>query len=94
MPDWRLRTIPASATAEGTSEMTTVVKLYQLAVLVYLNRVSENLLGQPARTPAADKQGLHHVLSARLLRTTVPCLHPRQRGPDRRSTGDRPRTYL
>jgi hypothetical protein len=48
--DWRLRMIPVSATATETSEMASAVELYQLAVLVYLHRVSENLLDQPART--------------------------------------------
>jgi hypothetical protein len=48
--DWRLRTVPVSATAAETAEMATTVELYQLAILVYLNRVSENLLDQSART--------------------------------------------
>jgi hypothetical protein len=50
MLDWRLRVIPVSATAIGTSEMTVIMELYQLAALVYLNRVSEDLLDQSART--------------------------------------------
>jgi hypothetical protein len=50
MLDWRLRIIPISAMVIGTSEMTMIMELYQLAVLVYLNRVSEDLLDQSART--------------------------------------------
>jgi hypothetical protein len=48
--DWKLRIIPVSATVIGSSEMTLIVELYQLAALVYLHRVSENLLDQSART--------------------------------------------
>jgi hypothetical protein len=50
MLDWRLRIIPVSATVIETSEMTMIMELYQLAALVYLNRVSEDLLDQSART--------------------------------------------
>jgi len=50
MLDWRLRVIPVSAMVIGTSEMTMIMELYQLAALVYLNRVSEDLLDQSART--------------------------------------------
>jgi Fungal specific transcription factor domain len=50
MLDWRLRSIPVSTIVIGTSEMTMIMELYQLAALVYLNRVSEDMLDQPART--------------------------------------------
>jgi hypothetical protein len=50
MLDWRLRTISVSTPIMGTSEMAIITELYQLAALVYLNRVSEDLLDQSART--------------------------------------------
>jgi hypothetical protein len=50
MLDWRLRVIQVSDMVLGTSEMIRIMELYQLAALVYLNRVSEDLLDQSART--------------------------------------------
>ena len=48
--DWRIRGIPASTNVNENPETAKTMELYQLAMLVYLNRVSGNLLDQSART--------------------------------------------
>ena len=53
--DWRIRCIHTSHTTggdvvcEAEKEARIIVELYQLAILVYLNRVSGNMLGQEKR---------------------------------------------
>lgn len=47
--DWRIRRVPVSAKANESSEMTTIVELYQPAILGYFSWVSRNLLDQSAR---------------------------------------------
>ncbi|KAI4867611.1 hypothetical protein F4820DRAFT_467503 [Hypoxylon rubiginosum] len=48
--DWKIRNIPISAAADDGSETATVVELYQLALLVYLHRLSGKLLDEPVKT--------------------------------------------
>jgi len=48
--DWRIRSISSSNRGKEDCEADTIVELYQLAILVYLNRVSGNLLDQSVRT--------------------------------------------
>ncbi|KAL1605047.1 hypothetical protein SLS60_004590 [Paraconiothyrium brasiliense] len=44
--DWRIRNVPMPAAAEKISSS---VRLYQLAMLIYLNRVTENILNQASK---------------------------------------------
>ncbi|KAF1846635.1 uncharacterized protein K460DRAFT_395983 [Cucurbitaria berberidis CBS 394.84] len=55
--DWRIRNLAASTTDDEISEMTTVTQLFQLAMLVYLNRATENLLDQSVRTQQQIEKG-------------------------------------
>ncbi len=48
--DWRIRSLPIPKVTEDTDDATLVMKLYQLAMLLYLNRSSEGLIDQPIRT--------------------------------------------
>lgn len=48
--DWRIRTLPIPKVTEDDDDATLVMKLYQLAMLLYLNRSSEGLIDQPIRT--------------------------------------------
>lgn len=48
--DWRIRSLPIPKVTEGSDNATLVMKLYQLAMLWYLNRSSEGLIDQPIRT--------------------------------------------
>ena len=48
--DWRIRTVPVLLKPDEAVEMTTTVELYRLAIHIYVNRVSGNILGQAART--------------------------------------------
>jgi hypothetical protein len=49
--DWRIRSLPPVATADDTNpDAPLIMELYQLSMLVYLNRASENQLNQWART--------------------------------------------
>lgn len=48
--DWKIRTVPVLLKPDEAAEMTTTVELYRLAIHIYVNRVSENLLSQAART--------------------------------------------
>ncbi|KAL8997448.1 MAG: hypothetical protein Q9169_003311 [Polycauliona sp. 2 TL-2023] len=48
--DWRIRSLPIPEVAEDSDDATLVMKLYQLAMLLYLNRSSEGLIVQPIRT--------------------------------------------
>lgn len=50
--DWRIRSVPLGGGKNSyhDPDMATIVELYQLAILVYLNRVSGNLLDQSSRT--------------------------------------------
>ncbi|KAK3326923.1 fungal-specific transcription factor domain-containing protein [Cercophora scortea] len=48
--DWRLREAPLLKKAAINSETAKIVGLYYLAMLVYLSRVTDNLLEQAART--------------------------------------------
>lgn len=62
--DWRIRNIQAShATGkemeeDGAGEERTLVELYQLAILVYLNRVSGNIFGQGKKVQEHVEKGL------------------------------------
>lgn len=48
--DWRIRTVPVLLEPDEVAEMAIIVELYRLAIHIYVNRVSENLLGQASRT--------------------------------------------
>ncbi|KAI1758517.1 fungal-specific transcription factor domain-containing protein [Hypoxylon sp. FL1150] len=48
--DWRIRNVPVPAAAGNGSEPASVVELYQLALLVYLHRLSGKVLDEPVRT--------------------------------------------
>lgn len=48
--DWRIRSLPIPKVTEDGDNATLVMKLYQLAMLVYLNRSSEGTIDQPIRT--------------------------------------------
>jgi hypothetical protein len=48
--DWRIRSMELPATADGSADTPLVMELYRLAILVYLNRASDNLRGQSTRT--------------------------------------------
>lgn len=48
--DWRIRSLPIPQVTEVKDDTTLVMKLYQLAMLLYLNRCSEGLIDQPIRT--------------------------------------------
>ncbi|KAL8942492.1 MAG: hypothetical protein Q9216_001636 [Gyalolechia sp. 2 TL-2023] len=48
--DWRIRSLPIPKVTEDSDDATLMMKLYQLAVLLYLNRSSEGLIVQPMRT--------------------------------------------
>lgn len=55
--DWRIRTVPVLLKPDEAAEMTTIVELYRLAALVYVNRVSEDLLDQAAQIQKYTEQG-------------------------------------
>jgi hypothetical protein len=48
--DWKCRNMSVDSPSNTTPETTTVIELYRLAMLVYLNRACGDLLGQSART--------------------------------------------
>lgn len=48
--DWRIRSLPIPKVTDDDDDATLVIKLYQLAILLYLNRSSEGLIDQPLRT--------------------------------------------
>ena len=48
--DWRIRSLPIPKVTEDSDDATLEMKLYQLAMLLYLNRSSEGLIDQPVRT--------------------------------------------
>ncbi|KAF1919309.1 fungal-specific transcription factor domain-containing protein [Ampelomyces quisqualis] len=52
--DWRIRTIPMPKITDDDNDVlddaTLVIHLYQLATLVFLNRMSEGVIDQPIRT--------------------------------------------
>ena len=48
--DWRIRSLPIPKVTEDCDDATLVMKLYQLAMFLYLNRSSEGLIDQPIRT--------------------------------------------
>ncbi|KAI0879962.1 fungal-specific transcription factor domain-containing protein [Annulohypoxylon maeteangense] len=48
--DWRIRSIPLEAIVCDSTDASLMIELYQLAMLVYLNRASENLLSQTTKT--------------------------------------------
>lgn len=45
--DWRISSVPVSAFKSPTSDSTTAMELFQLATLVYLERASGNISGDP-----------------------------------------------
>lgn len=55
--DWRIRTVPVLLEPDEAVDMTTTVELYRLAIQIYVNRVSENVLGQAARTQQRIDEG-------------------------------------
>lgn len=55
--DWRIRTVPVSLKPDEAVYMTITVELYRLAVHIYVNRVSENILGQAAQTQKRIDEG-------------------------------------
>ncbi|KAI0844099.1 fungal-specific transcription factor domain-containing protein [Daldinia vernicosa] len=48
--DWRIRSMPVDVTVNNIPTDPLIMELYQLAMLVYLNRASENLLNQTIET--------------------------------------------
>jgi hypothetical protein len=52
--DWRIRSLPITKVTDNNDDVsddaTLVTQLYQLAMLVYLDRSSEGLIDQPIRT--------------------------------------------
>ncbi|KAM3069054.1 hypothetical protein ACMFMG_004234 [Clarireedia jacksonii] len=48
--DWRIRSLPMPKVTDDNDDTILVMKLYQLSMLVYLNRISDDIIGQPART--------------------------------------------
>lgn len=52
--DWRIRSLPVPKLSDhdghASDNTTMVLQLYQLAMLLYLDRSSEGLINQPART--------------------------------------------
>jgi hypothetical protein len=48
--DWKIRSMELPPTADGGADASSVMELYRLAMLVYLNRASDNLLNQSTRT--------------------------------------------
>ncbi|KAK4233439.1 fungal-specific transcription factor domain-containing protein [Achaetomium macrosporum] len=48
--DWRIRSMRVATTADDSADTPLLTELYQLAMLVYLNRATENLLNQWPRT--------------------------------------------
>ncbi|KAI0111430.1 fungal-specific transcription factor domain-containing protein [Daldinia grandis] len=44
--DWRIRSMPLDVTINHSADTPLIMELYQLAMLVYLNRASDNLLNQ------------------------------------------------
>ncbi|KAI1474606.1 fungal-specific transcription factor domain-containing protein [Daldinia eschscholtzii] len=48
--DWRIRSISIKSTADDSADALLITELYQLAMLVYLNRATENVLNQTSRT--------------------------------------------
>lgn len=55
--DWRIRTVPVLLKPDEPVEMSTTVELYRLAIHVYVNRVSDNFLGQTVRTQQRIDEG-------------------------------------
>lgn len=47
--DWRIRSLPIPKVSEDGDDATLAMKLYQLAMLLYLNRCSDGLIDQPLR---------------------------------------------
>jgi hypothetical protein len=47
--DWRIRSLPIPNVTDDDDDTALVIKLYQLAMSVYLNRISEGLIDQPIR---------------------------------------------
>ncbi|KAI2628136.1 fungal-specific transcription factor domain-containing protein [Hypomontagnella submonticulosa] len=48
--DWRIRNLPAAATNNNSVNTALTAELYKLAMLVYLNRATSNVLNQAPRT--------------------------------------------
>ncbi|KAF2489314.1 hypothetical protein BU16DRAFT_531638 [Lophium mytilinum] len=48
--DWRIRSNPVVVTVDDNADTPLMMELYQLAMLVYLNRASGNVLNQATRT--------------------------------------------
>lgn len=54
--DWRIRKLPIPEVTSDSGDSTLVMKLYQLALLLYLNRSSDGLIDQPLRTQQQIEQ--------------------------------------
>lgn len=50
MLDWRIRSLPLPKVTEKSDDATLVMKLYQLAMLLYFTHSSEGVTNQPIRT--------------------------------------------
>ncbi|KAI1771736.1 fungal-specific transcription factor domain-containing protein [Hypoxylon cercidicola] len=48
--DWRIRNLPVAATADDGADTALTKEVYKLAMLVYLNRATNNVLNQAPRT--------------------------------------------
>jgi hypothetical protein len=48
--DWKCRSMELPPTADGGVDWSSAMEVYRLAMLVYLNRASDNLLNQSTRT--------------------------------------------
>lgn len=55
--DWRIRTVPVLLQPDEAADMTSIVELFRLAALIYINRVSEDILGQAAQTQKHIEDG-------------------------------------
>lgn len=55
--DWRIRKVPVLLKPDEAAEMRTVVELYRLAALIYINRVSEDGLNRAAQTQEDVEEG-------------------------------------
>ncbi|KAK8064402.1 hypothetical protein PG994_007040 [Apiospora phragmitis] len=61
--DWKIRSLPATPSCDSEADSEAKLELYRLAMLIYLNRASRNVLGQAARMLQQVDQG-YAILSS------------------------------
>jgi hypothetical protein len=59
--DWKIRNIEILNIGDESAESSTITELYRQALLVYINRISGDLLGQSARTQQQIEQGFDSI---------------------------------